>query len=393
MRAAMCLVSVISLVLVQSAWGEAPTTKESGRIDAADAVHAEKVADRVGDVGQLDLRSLPVVLDAINRHQDWHEAARQAEERVPVPQMRSHLAQQLSALVPHVSKELLAHPSQVALVTVAIYKDSAQGKPAMVGVTYNGTEAQVPPSFFSDLLADFPEAPKAKGLPEKLTLDREASSYLIFSVFKGDLKASDVPHEQMKKSLGVAMNQVAAKEAKTQSPPNRVTGDQERAAQQPPSGGSQTISQVYPNGDDGTYGYGNGYYGVGVPIYIVPSGPIVWTREDLRRFRQRQRERENRFHQGPNVAHQPNAVANQPNAVAHQPNAVANQPNETARQPNSIARQPNQSTREPDHTARQPNESARQPANQQQSSQQSSPPPSRTPPAQNNSGGEQNNRR
>jgi len=331
------------------------------------------------------LRSLPVVLDAINRHQDWHEAARQAEERAPSPELRSHLARQLSAVAPHVSKELLAHPAQVALVTVAVYKSGPQGQPAMVGVTYNGTEAQVPPSFFSDLLADFPQAPAGKGVPEKLTLDRETTSYLVFSVFKGDLKASDVPHEQMKKSLGVAMTQLAAKESSEHSRAERAQNEQERAAQQASSSGPQTIYQVYPDANDWTNGYDNGYYGVGVPIYLIPSGPIVWTREDLRRFRERQRQRENRFQQGPNVARQPNAVANQPNAVA-------NQPNQTARQPNSAARQPNQTAREPSHVARQPNEATREPARQQQQAPPP-PPPSRTPPAQSNSGGDQNTRR
>src|SRR5438270_11538903 len=113
MRASPFLASLICVAAVQPARAEGPSTRPAGQITTVDAVQAAKVAERDADVTHLDLRSLPVVLDAINRHQDWHEAAQQAQERVEAPQLRSHLAQQLSALVPHVSKELLGHPTQV----------------------------------------------------------------------------------------------------------------------------------------------------------------------------------------------------------------------------------------------------------------------------------------
>src|SRR5579884_1909038 len=130
-----------------------------------------------GDASAI-LRLMPAVLDARNRHENWHDAAKAAADRIPLPALRQQFAHQLSALVPHVARELVRRPTEVAFVTAAVYHQQAgdDAKPVLVAVTFEGLSRSLRTDFLAAVAADFPDPPTANGLPAKLALDHDATS-------------------------------------------------------------------------------------------------------------------------------------------------------------------------------------------------------------------------
>ena len=155
----------------------------------------------------LTLRSLPAVLDARERHADWHVAADQAGSRIQDPTLKTQFNQRMSGIVPTVAKLLIGHPQDYALVTIGVYRNKdAPDKQAMVAVTLDGLESQVGANFFADVVAGLPQIPAGDGIPANLQLDTEATSYLVFFLGEKQLEAGDIPHTVFGKSIMLATN-------------------------------------------------------------------------------------------------------------------------------------------------------------------------------------------
>jgi hypothetical protein len=254
------------------------------------------VASGSANLDALHLRSLQAVLDARDRRQDWHDAAQQAEASLQVPAMKDQLTQRLSGLAPRVAKELAAHPQDDALVSVDVFKDpGADGKQAMVSVTFEGLGSSIGSDYFFNVLAGQSKPPQAEGVPANLVPDPEASSYLVFFLGNHSLQAGDIPQVKMRQSVLAAINhlhqvaahqdQLAIEEEKAReqqanlqqqaTEQAQVAANQQIANQQGANQQQQVIPE-YPYGVGGAApnGYEDGYYypGMGVPIVITPDG-------------------------------------------------------------------------------------------------------------------------
>lgn len=283
MRTPIFLASVVAatVLTVRTAplLGAAPTTLPAAQAAAS-------------DTSSVRLRALQPVLDARERRQDWHQAADAAIQRVDSEPLRKELTQRLAGLAPRIAKALTAQPHDDALATVAVYREPGlEGKQAMVAVTFDGMGSEIDSEIFADILADLPNAPQAKGVADKLVLDPQASSYLVFFLDRDGLKASDLPHDKMKQSVMLAINRQHEEAAKSQVAAQRQadTAAQARAQQQSTdlSAAQQAAASEAAGGpyaENGpTYPYvipevtndGYVYPGVGVPIVILPSGTVA----------------------------------------------------------------------------------------------------------------------
>ncbi|HEY8746598.1 MAG TPA: hypothetical protein VIM11_01395 [Tepidisphaeraceae bacterium] len=265
------------------------------------------------EAGTLQLRQLPAVLDARERRQDWHEAAQQAAAKIQEPALRDQFNQRLAGLVPTVAKALIAQPQEDALVTVAVYRDASQGgKHAMVAVTFDGLGAGVGQTFFADVIAGLPKPPEAEGIPKSLTLDTEATSYMIFFMGKNQLLAGDIPHTVMgrsvvalsnkEKAAGIGGGTAVVTPTPAPAAPARSQAQQPDLAH-PEVGDVQPFNQYgVPQGYQGYAPVNDGYYypSVGVPIVILPN-EYPSTPDYLNTQRQRQMELEKRYQRNANT--------------------------------------------------------------------------------------------
>src|SRR5665213_4348646 len=273
----------------------------------------------------LTLRSLPAVLDARERHQDWHSAAEQAGGRIQDPALKSQFNQRLAGIVPAVAKVLIGHPQDYALVTVGVYRTKgAPDKQAMVAVTLNGLDSQLGADFFADVVAGLPQIPTGEGLPTNLSLDTEATSYLLFFLGEKQLEAGDIAHTTFGKSIMLATNRVQkdaeaqavatvnADRARTAAAQERAANTQAQANQSAnrptnvPTNSNGVATNGYADGQSAgyvapgnPYGYASnyplvndGYYypGIGVPIVILPGEA-----QTTPQIQQRQTDREHRL--------------------------------------------------------------------------------------------------
>ena len=130
-----------------------------GQVTRPTTAPSQLVAD--ADVAGIQFRTIPAVLDARERRQDWHEAALQAESRVREPKLRDQLVQRLAGIAPYVARSLVKHPQDDALVSVLVYRQPGEeDKQAMVAVTFDGLGSELGGSFFADVLSDWPQAPQ-----------------------------------------------------------------------------------------------------------------------------------------------------------------------------------------------------------------------------------------
>ena len=243
------------------------------------------------DTSTVRLRALQPVLDARERRQDWHQAADAAVQRVESAPLRKELTQRLAGLVPHIAKALTDQPHDDALATVAVYREPGlEGKQAMVAVTFDGMGSNIEPETFANILSDLPKAPQAEGVSDKLVLDPQATSYMVFFLDRDGLKASNVPHDKMKQSVMLAINrqheeaaksQVAAQrqadtaaQARAQQQSTDLSAAQQATASEAPSG-PYTAGPSYPYVIPEVLNDGYVYPGVGVPIVILPSGTVA----------------------------------------------------------------------------------------------------------------------
>jgi hypothetical protein len=279
MRTQLLLAAAISAALAL------PLCAQTATQPAADAPLAGNA-----NLDQIHLRSIPAVLDARERRQDWHDAAQQAEAPLQDPVLKDQLTQRLSGLAPRVAKELAAHPQDDALVSIDVFRDpGADGKQAMVSVTFEGLGINIGSDYFANVLAGQSKPPQAEGIPANLVPDPAASSYLVFFLGNRGLQAGDIPQPKMRQSLIAAINkqreaaahqdQIAQEQAKLQQQQANLqqqANDQAQlAANQQAANQQQQIIPEYPYGIGGAAnGYNDGYYypGMGVPIVITPNG-------------------------------------------------------------------------------------------------------------------------
>ena len=279
MRTQLLLAAAISAALASPVFAQT-TTPSAPDVSAAAAG---------GNLDAIRLRTLQAVLDAREKQQDWHEAAQQAEAPIREEAIKQQLVQRLSGLAPRVAKELVAHPRDDALVSVAVYKEAGDGgKQAMIAVTFDGLGSQVDGEYFANVLAGQSKPPQVEGVPEGLVPDVESSSFLVFFLGKNGLDAGDIPQAKMRQSVVAAVNrqrelaahqdQVAIEQQRAQAADQardqaaqQATARQQANQQQP-----QQIIPEYPYGVGGAApnGYDDGYYypGIGVPIVIIPNG-------------------------------------------------------------------------------------------------------------------------
>ena len=242
------------------------------------------------NLDQIRLRSLQAVLDARERRQDWHDAAQQAESPIQDPVLKDQLTQRLSGLAPRVARELAAHPQDDAMLSVDVFRDpGADGKQAMVSVTFEGLGANIGSEYFANVLAGQSKPPQAEGIPANLVPDPEASSYLVFFLGNRGLQAGAIPQPKMRQSVIAAINkqreaaahqdQLAQQQKLQEQQANlrQQANDQAQlAANQQAANQQQQIIPQYPYGIGGAApnGYDDGYYypGIGVPIVITPTG-------------------------------------------------------------------------------------------------------------------------
>jgi len=254
--------------------------------------------------GSLQFRSLPAVLDVRERRQDWHKAAQQASERITHPALKDQFNRRISGLVPVVAKALVANPHEDALVTVSVYRDPAKpAAQALIAVTFNGLGGQIGQGFFANVIAGMPKAPDADGIPKNLTLDTEATSYLVFFLGKDQLLAGDIAHPIMGRSVVAMINKQQADQARAVAAAPNV------APRQPtiPPRADQTNANVSTGQTNDSYINANsypmindGYYyptAVGVPIVILPGD--LSTPDAIARQRQRQLDLQQRYQNSP----------------------------------------------------------------------------------------------
>jgi hypothetical protein len=269
--------------------------------DPSLASHPEQAV--AGAPPAIQLRSLQAVLDARERRQDWHAAAQQAADRVQTDVIKAQLTQRLSGVAPLVAKALVAHPQENALVEVNVFND-ASGKQAMASVTFDGLGSDLGSDFLPGVLADVIKAPDAEGVPQGLTYDANASSFLVFFLGNKGLQAGDIPQPKMKQSIIAASNhqrdlaahqdQVALERAKLQQDTAAAQQQATDQAQQ----ASAVQPQIIPEFPYQDYSANDGYYypGVGVPIVITGDG-FANTPEWRARQRHREEGLERKFRQ------------------------------------------------------------------------------------------------
>ena len=258
---------------------------------AAPPAPAAAAVSAGANLDTIHLRSLQAILDVREKRQDWHDAAQQAEAPLTENVLKEQLTQRLSGLAPRVAKELAAHPQDDALVSVDVFKEpGADGKQAMVSVTFEGLGSNIGSDYFANVLAGQSKPPQAEGVPAGLVPDQEASSCLVFFLGNRGLQAGDIPQPKMRQSLIAAVNhqrdaaahqdQVAVerdKAAQQQANLQQQAADQAQlAANQQAANQQQQIIPEYPYGVGGAApnGYDDGYYypSIGVPIIITPDG-------------------------------------------------------------------------------------------------------------------------
>jgi hypothetical protein len=264
--------------------------------------------DVAATTGTIQFRALPAVLDARERRQDWHQAAQHAADRIQDPALKSQFNQRLAGLVPMIAKALMAQPQEDALVTVAVYRDPAKpANHAMVAVTFDGLGGQIGQTFFADVIAGMPKVPDAEGVPKSLTLDTEATSYLVFFLGKNQLLAGDIPHPVMGRSVVAMINRQRETDRRGAGAvavaPGAGSAPRQSPTAPPQDPSHPEIGSLQPYGgyiDTGAYAPVNdGYYypsAVGVPIVILP-GEFPSSPDYLARQRARQKELERHYQQ------------------------------------------------------------------------------------------------
>src|SRR5690348_6751839 len=162
-------------------------------------------------------------------------------------------------------------------------------------------------SFFANVIAGHPREPESEGIPKNLTLDTEATSYLVFFLGRGELLAGDIPHSIMGRSVVAMINKqreaeqkgsgavaaaanVPAQQPATPPQGDVVNGDVNTAI---PPAGNYINASAYPMANDG-YNYPTGF---GVPIVILPGDSS--SADSLAQQRQRQAAMDQRYHNSP----------------------------------------------------------------------------------------------
>jgi hypothetical protein len=192
----------------------------------------------------VHLLSLSVVKDARQRQTRWQDAAKEAEDQITDPALRQKLDDRLNAMADTVAEQLIQKPDQCAVVTIAVYTDPGSEHQQRVAVAFEGLDESLNPTFFARLLADTPLRGDQQEQQPGVTVDRAATSYMIYHLADGDLKASDVSQAQMKLSLAMALHDVEVPQvvddsaAPPAAPPTRLppvaateTQDQQQQAQ------------------------------------------------------------------------------------------------------------------------------------------------------------------
>jgi len=238
-------------------------------------------------ISAIPLRMLPDVQDVRQHNTPWEQAADQAVGKIGDPALKSSVSQQLSKIAPQVAKALLAHPGESAMVTIAVYRQRDTSRAAAAAVAFEGLDDALNPSFYPRVLANFPQPP---GVPNtsapSLELDPTATSYLCFFLDHGDLKAGNISHEQMKRSLDVAIEQSRRQSADRPitPPPQDITPDQPAAAGAPPVAASPApanpanVGEAQPASSELPPDYANPYWASndGSSPYYGTDGWIPW---------------------------------------------------------------------------------------------------------------------
>ncbi len=181
----------------------------------------------------VQLRSIRAVQDARDRATKWEDAAAEAIAKISDKELQGQVQKRLNTLTPQVAKDLLTTPGEVGVVTIAAYRESESGQPALVSVAYEGLGDTLNKSFFPRVVSDMPQLMRGekKDSDQPLILDIPDSGYLIYELDKGDLKAGFIAQATMKLSLGAAVQQSRAKTAQVENAEaRRDQADAERAA-------------------------------------------------------------------------------------------------------------------------------------------------------------------
>jgi len=300
MKRPILLSAAITLVTCQLSPAQAPPAS----LPPSTAADLNSAA---ASAGEMQLRTLQAVLDARERRQDWHKAAQDAADRITDPALKDQFNHRLAGLVPIVAKALVGQPGQDALVTVAVYREQSQSaKQAMIAVTFNGPGQQISQGFFANVIAGMPELPVSNDIPKNLSLDTEATSYLVFFLGKDQLLAGDIPHTVMGRSVVAMLNKQRQSEQNATGKVAVVPNATLRQPTAPPPQPSPPLydNNVAPNGYINPNAYpmiNDGYYypsNFGVPIVILP-GESPSSPDALTRQRQRQIDLERRYQNSP----------------------------------------------------------------------------------------------
>ena len=174
--------------------------------------------DRQPDGVQLE--TLAAVQDVRSGTRAGARPCSTPRRRLKTRRLRGQLGERLTRLAPQVAKSLMSAPGESAVVTVAVYRAADSGAQESAAAAFEGREGELDPGFFRAVLADLPGP--HQGVGQALALDRQSSSYLIFFLDNGDLKAGVVPHDRMKESLGDALVEHASQpQPRPTQPPRR----------------------------------------------------------------------------------------------------------------------------------------------------------------------------
>jgi hypothetical protein len=223
----------------------------------------------VADTTGVKFAELPAVRQAIEGAKPWQQAESQAAEKIDAPDLKQNLHDGMAALAPRLARALIDHRGDVAIVTVAIYRDTRPAtqpanptatqpvyKDAAIAIAFEGFGGRLDSTFLPRVLSDQPRTPDDGREPvdPNLALDRGATSYLVFKLTRDGLQAGVVGHDELRPQVADAVATLPPPATRPETGPATRPGDLADGVQPGPA-----LPQNGGGYDDG------GYYGRDIP--------------------------------------------------------------------------------------------------------------------------------
>ncbi len=264
---------------------------DAGAPNDPQALAAPQLPDSTG----VMFTELPSVKHAIEKAGSWPDAEKQMADRIDGPDLRQHLHEGMTALAPRVARGLIAFKGDVAVVTVAVYKDNAPAtqpstqpaapatqpvyRDAAIALAFEGFGHRLDATFLPRVLADQPRSPEDGRQPvdPNLSLDKDATSYIIYRLTPDGLVAGVVAHNDLRRELADAVDHGPT--TRPTAPQTQPGGIATEIAPAPPLAGGAMIPDYSTERvvveEHNTYWYGN-YWGPAYDPYLYDLYGCRW---------------------------------------------------------------------------------------------------------------------